>query len=207
MEGRFSSRNLRTHHALVTGTHLPRGCSNTHTQNENYPTKTREKGQEARLWNILDIVQFSAQVRDISLHQNVQTRSGVYPASNSKGTTVHSHGFTHLYLWLSLRKNGATPQYVIMAWIGSTLLSNFKKYTQGWWWWGSLSSPSSSLPSSSEWIRRRVGHMANLHTLEKIIISWSWRESNHDSWLCSQQPTYYTELSQRQRNVLCPSAG
>jgi len=134
MGGHFSTRNLRTCHALVIGTHLPRGCSNTHTQNENYPTKTRETGQEARLRDVLDMVQISAQIRDISLLQNVQTRSVVYPASNSKATTVHSHGLTHLYLWLSLRKNGChtpTPQYVVMACTGSTLLSNFKKYSQG----------------------------------------------------------------------------
>jgi len=51
-------------------------------------------------------VRISAQARHISLLQNVQTRCGVYPASNSKGITVHPHGFTHLYLWLRLRKNG-----------------------------------------------------------------------------------------------------
>jgi hypothetical protein len=66
---------------------------------------------------------FLARVRDSSLLQDIQTGSGIHPASSSVDTQVLSPGVkhsTHLHLMLRLRMRGAIPLLSPYAFMGCT---------------------------------------------------------------------------------------
>jgi len=67
------------------------------------------------------MVGFLARTRDSSLLQDIQTGSGVHPASSSVVTRVLSPGVTHsthLHLMLRLRMEGAIPPFSRYAFMG-----------------------------------------------------------------------------------------
>jgi hypothetical protein len=69
------------------------------------------------------MVGFLARTRDSSLLQDIQTGSGVHPASSSVDTRFLSPGVmhsTHLHPILRLRMRGAIPPFSPYAFMGCT---------------------------------------------------------------------------------------